>query len=425
MLTQFEMRCWDERNVALSPVSCLGFDWPLAPNLPGNGGEQHRLIFMETERPRPKRVLVNALSARHGGGQTYVMNLLNSLPEDASLEIFVIAPESLNIPTKRKNIRRVHVRGPVKNPFTRALWERICLPKLVCELHADVLFCPGGIIGSKVPRDCRSVTTFQNMMPFDRVQRNKYPLGYMRIRNWLLAREMARSMAKADWVICISEFARRVIQQRVPGLPGKTIVIPHGINSIFRNDREPRPEWLPAGDYILYVSVLDVYKAQLEVVRAFALLKTLRPTSEKLILTGPERSRYADKVRDEIRRLDLQNDVFLTGLVSHETLPSLYHNALINIFASECENCPNIMLEALASGRPLLASCRPPMPEFGGDAAIYFDPSSPRELAEKIQSIIDDPVRLMELSDKLTQRSLLYDWSRAARSTWELIQNCA
>ena len=115
----------------------------------------------------------------------------------------------------------------------------------------------------------------------------------------------------------------------------------------------------------------------------------------------------------------------MTGSMAHHALPSLYRHALINIFASECENCPNIMLEALASGRPLLASCREPMPEFGGDAAIYFDPSSPVELAEKLQSIIDDPVAHGRAIRQGTRRSLLYDGSKAAQRTWELIQDCA
>jgi glycosyltransferase involved in cell wall biosynthesis len=65
------------------------------------------------------------------------------------------------------------------------------------------------------------------------------------------------------------------------------------------------------------------------------------------------------------------------------------------------------------------------MPEFGGDAAVYFDPSSPQELAEKLEFIIDDPARMAELSGKALERSLLYDGSRAAQRTWELIQDCA
>ena len=265
------------------------------------------------------------------------------------------------------------------------------------------------------------MTMFENMIPFDLAQRRKYPLGYMRVRNWLLERVMLRSMKKADQVICHSEFAEKVIENNAPGLSSKIVVIPHGIGLRFRSDRALRPEWLPAERYILYVSTIDVYKAQVEVVRAYALLKQRRPSLEKLVLVGPERPHYAQKVRDEIARLALQPDVFLTGPVSHDQLPSLYQNALINVFASECESCPNIMLEALASGRPLLASNRPPMPEFAGDAAIYFDPSNPQELAEKLRSIIDDPVRLAELSAKATERSQLYDWAKLARTTWTVL----
>jgi glycosyltransferase involved in cell wall biosynthesis len=371
------------------------------------------------------RIVVNALSARQGGGQTYVTNLLESLPERAAAQIFILAPDSLSLPLSKKNFTKIQVKWPVENPFSRAIWEWLCLPKLLKQLNADVLFCPGGIIGGRVPKGCKTVTMFRNMIPFSLMQRRRYGLGYMRIRNWLLERELSRSMAKADRVICISEFARRVIEQKLSGLPGKTIVIPHGINPIFRENHQPRPAWLPAGDYILYVSILDVYKAQLEVVRAVALLKERRPTSEKLVLTGPARSHYARKVRDEIERLGLQNDVVLTGPVSHNDLPALYRHALINIFASECENCPNIMLEALASGRPLLASSRPPMPEFGGDGAIYFDPSSPDELAVKLASVIDNPERLQEMSYRARERSLLYDWEQTARTTWDLIQKCA
>lgn len=371
------------------------------------------------------RIVVNALSARQGGGQTYVINLLESLPERSAAQIFVLAPDSLSLPLSKTNVTKIQVKGPVENPFTRAIWEWLYLPKLLKQLDADVLFCPGGIIGGRVPEGCKTVTMFRNMIPFSLMQRKRYGLSYMRVRNWLLERALSRSMAKADRVICISEFARRVIEQKVRGLPGKTIVIPHGINRIFRENHQPRPAWLPAGNYILYVSILDVYKAQLEVVRAFARLKERRPTSEKLLLTGPDRSHYARKVRDEIERLGLQSDVVLTGTVSHNDLPALYRHALINIFASECENCPNIMLEALASGRPLLASSRPPMPEFGGDGAIYFDPSSLDELAVKLASVIDNPERLQEMSCRARERSLLYDWEQTARTTWDLIQKCA
>jgi len=379
---------------------------------------------MGTSHDAPLKVLVNAFSARLGGGQTYVANLLEFLQEDAPVEVFVLAPESLELP-ERRNVHRIRVRWPVENPVTRAIWAWVCLARLATRLEADVLFCPGGIIGSRVPSGCRSVTTFQNMIPFDLVQRQKYPLGYMRVRNWLLERVMLRSMEKADRVICLSKFSQQVIEDSAPDMAKKIVVIPHGIGRRFRSSGARRPKWLPAGNYILYVSTVDVYKAQVEVVQAYALLKQRRPSIEKLILVGTENPYYAEKVRSEIVRLSLQQDVLLTGHVPHDELPSLYQNALINVFASECENCPHIMLEAMASGRPLLASNRPPMPEFADDAAIYFDPSSPQDLADKLLSVIDNPVRLAELSAKATERSLLYDWATLARATWTVFNDLA
>jgi glycosyltransferase involved in cell wall biosynthesis len=363
------------------------------------------------------KVLVNAFSARLGGGQTYLINLLEFLRQDESVEVFVLAPDSLELP-ERRNIHRIRVHWPVENPVTRAIWEKICLARLARRLEADVLFCPGGIIGSRVPPGCKTVMMFENMIPFDPAQRRKYPLGYMRVRNWLLERALRQSMEKADQVICHSEFAERVLERNAPGLSTKIVVIPHGIGRRFRSEPARRPEWLSAERYILYVSTIDVYKAQIEVVQAYALLKQRRPSVEKLIFVGPERLPYAQKVRKEIVRLRLQEDVLLTGPVPHDQLPSLYQNALINVFASECESCPNILLEAMASGRPLLVSNRPPMPEFAGNAAIYFDPSNPQDLAEKLRSMIDDPVRLAELSTKTRERSQLYDWAKLARTTW-------
>jgi hypothetical protein len=71
------------------------------------------------------RILLNALSARQGGGQTYESNLLNFLTEQSTAEIFVLAPDSLLQPTQRNNIKKISVNWPVENSLVRAVWERL------------------------------------------------------------------------------------------------------------------------------------------------------------------------------------------------------------------------------------------------------------------------------------------------------------
>src|SRR5579863_993166 len=97
------------------------------------------------------RIVVNALSARQGGGQTYVMNLLESFPERSAAQIFLLAPDSLPLPLSKRNFTKIQVKWPVENPVMRAIWEWRYLPRLLKRLNADVLFCPGGIIGGRVP----------------------------------------------------------------------------------------------------------------------------------------------------------------------------------------------------------------------------------------------------------------------------------
>lgn len=371
------------------------------------------------------RILINAFSARQGGGQTYLINLLQHRPVENEIEIFLLAPPSLKLPDGIKGITRLVTNFPVENPFLRALWEKFRLPVLLRQLKVDVFFCPGGTVGAKAPAGCKTVTMFRNMLPFDLKQRKKYPLGYDRFRNWLLNKTLLHSMLSADLVIFISNYAEAVIKVLARGALKKTVVVYHGINPYFRivpGNELPRPTWVPEEGYLLYVSTLDVYKAQIEVIQAYAVLKTKRHTQEKLLLVGFENAWYGKKVRNEVARLGLAKDVIVVGSIPYDQLPAVYQHAAINIYASETENCPNILLEALAAGRPIVSSNIQPMPEFGGDAVVYFDPSLPADLADAILAVIDNPVRQAQLSLRAYERSQLYDWKKSAQLTWDAIE---
>jgi glycosyltransferase involved in cell wall biosynthesis len=105
-------------------------------------------------------------------------------------------------------------------------------------------------------------------------------------------------------------------------------------------------------------------------------------------------------------------------MIPYSMMPAIYQNALVNIFASECENCPNILLEALAAGRPVLSSSYPPMPEFAGTAAVYFDPRAPIQLAEALAATLDDPALMSEMARRAVERSRDFDWHATAKATW-------
>jgi glycosyltransferase involved in cell wall biosynthesis len=228
-------------------------------------------------------------------------------------------------------------------------------------------------------------------------------------------------MRKADLVIFISDFAQNFIQKKLGHLAGRVVVIPHGIDARFFPDVDKPlslPAGVPTGEYFLYVSFIDHYKSQIEVVRAFAQVRKLSKTQASLLLVGAENLPYGEALRREIDSLKLGDAVKVLGNLPHHDLPALYQHARINLFASCTENCPNILLEMMASGRPALVSDRGPMPEFGGQTVTYFDPENVEQLVERWLNLLSDP----ELGNRLTAAAIdrvsTMQWERTASTTW-------
>jgi glycosyltransferase involved in cell wall biosynthesis len=370
------------------------------------------------------KVVIDAYSARIGGGRTYLVQLLERLPADSGIEALVYAPDDLVLP-ERRNLRRGRTGWPVRNPVARAAWQRLALPRVLAAERADVLFCPGGVVATPVPAGCRTVTMFRNMIPFDRRARSAVPMGLQRLRNRILHRVMLRSFATADLTIFISDYARGVIESI--GSVRRAVTIPHGIDRAFRTagTEPPRPAWLPDGEYLLYVSRFDVYKHHHEVVTGYARLPAALRQRFALVLAGECDTPQAARVRSAAAALGVSDRVSFAGPIPYRELPAVYRHAAANLFASSCENCPNILLEALAAGRPVLSSDVMPMPEFGGDAVRYFSPFDPDDISNAIAAVLGDDALAATLAQRAAERGRLFDWDRTAELTWRSIRELA
>src|SRR5690606_16191270 len=130
-------------------------------------------------------------------------------------------------------------------------------------------------------------------------------------------------------------------------------VIPHGVEEHFRY--APRPQ-KPIESYshenpfrLLYVSIINVYKHQWHVSDAVAELRK-QGVPVTLDLIGPAYKPALKRLRNKMRSLDPHKEfIHYRGAISYSELPEWYHAADAFIFASTCENLPNILIEAMAS----------------------------------------------------------------------------
>lgn len=362
---------------------------------------------------------------RDGGGVNYIRNLLelSDPAEHGVREIHLFgAPGVTELFPDRPWIRK-HPIEALGRPLPLRLWYVLTrLPDLLRAAGCDVLYSPGGLaFGNFRPY----VTISRNMMPFRPEFWAMYPrFSLDRFRLWLLRRANAASFERADGMIFLSETARSVISNSLQKPLRRVEVIPHGVN---RERFLPLPRKRKAGRpiRIVYPSRLEPYKHQVEVVRAFGMLLREYPDLE-LELCGPANSSYLPQFVAAAAGVDPEGRrIRYLGEVRNDALPALYAASDLLLFASSCENLPNILIEAMASGIPICCSNRSPMPEIGKDACLYFDPTDPDSIARCMGEALADMDAAKARAVMGLRYAQEYSWDETARRTFGFIAETA
>ena len=377
------------------------------------------------EKIKKKLLVINAFSALRGGGQTYLINLFEEFCKiETNLNIVVLTNcSNKNKFDRFKNpaLKFIEVGFASKNVMFRTLWEVFKLPFFLRDIQADAYFSPGGIMITKMPTGCKSYTVLRNMLPFENRERKRFSFfSYDRFRLFVLKYLFLISYKISDGVIFISNYSRNGVKKFIPDIKEKSVVIYHGINKDFIKTKENNESsgTIVDGNYYLYVSILDSYKAQKEVI--YEWLNIAKNIDDcLLVLAGPKINNYGEQVEEMLSNVDKKTINYI-GAIDYNALPNLYKNARALIFASSCECCPNILLEKLASGRPVICSNKMPMPEFGQDAVVYFDPYKKGSLGRAIQFIEKDG-NINKFSLKSSIRASSFCWTDTASKTFNYL----
>lgn len=167
------------------------------------------------------------------------------------------------------------------------------------------------------------------------------------------------------------------------------------------------------------------YKHQIEVAYAVARLCD-RGIQVTMDFVGPPWGNYADKLTKVVRQLDPSGSFLrVEGAMPFEQLHERYAQADGFVFASSCENLPNILIEAMASGLPIACAQRGPMPEVLGDGGIYFEPESPESIANALKTLVEDRGLQARLAERARARALAYSWKACAEDTFAFLSRFA
>lgn len=374
---------------------------------------------------------IDATNIRQGGGITHLSQLLQAGdPIAAGIgRVTVLANQATAaaLPV-RPWLSKVSSPWMDASLPRRMLGQQFQLPRAIKAAGCDVLFSPGGTlpVWSPVP----AVTMSQNMLPFEPVEAARFGRwSLMRLKMRLLRHSQGRSFRRADGLIFLTGYAQAAVTHSLIGVSCPTALIPHGIEKRFL--QQPRPQ-RPLADCtennpfrVLYVSILMPYKHQVEVAHAASLLRTEGIPIEMRFIGAPWRE-YGDQFKALLNELDPEHNFLLwSGAEPFEALHGFYQRADAFVFASSCENLPNILIEAMAAGLPITSSDRGPMPEVLGDAGVYFDPEVSTSIADTLRRLAADDSLRSRLAELAWHKAQAYSWELCARDTFKFIAQVA
>jgi glycosyltransferase involved in cell wall biosynthesis len=377
-------------------------------------------------------IFVNATSVRLGGGITVIRNLLPAmLNVDGERHRYtVVAREDVreSLDPKHPRIDFAISRFGGRSPLTRALWEQIGIPLRAGFGSADVLLSPANLAVAAAP--VPQVMMFQNMAPFDADVVSRMTPSKRR-RLTILRQAGIASARRVRSVVFISDYARKAIVPQLGIDFARTHRVYLGRDLAFSPSAEGQASGLLEKlgikrPYLLSVSQFYAYKNFVELVVGFSRARRFLPEEVTLYIAGAEHEPdYAATVRTVIRREGLENRVRMLGHIAYDNLPALYAAASMFLFPSTCENFPNILVEAMASGVPTLASRLGSMPEIAGNGADYFDPFDADEIASQIGRYWSDKRGRASLSDSGIEQSHRYSWDETARSLLAILESAS
>jgi glycosyltransferase involved in cell wall biosynthesis len=377
------------------------------------------------------RILVDATAAM-SGGRVYLTHLLPQIAQLTSKhELIILHNGDFDGFEAGARLRLHRVAGLAASnsvwlgkAIIKLLWRLFVLPLHLRRWQPDVLFSNAGFAPGWQPRRTKLVIALHNSMPLraELIEKERSRLRRWRLR--LLRRLMGKAVRRSAATIVFSYDTQQRVQAAFGVAPEKLSVIHHGIDwGAAERERDFNLRQLSLSQpYLLYVSQFHRYKNLTTLLEAFALVLPRHPQLKLAPVGDVADAEYWRECEAQIARLGLTEQVIHLPACEREQLQQLYRGALAFVHPSLAETCSFPLLEALAMGVPIAAARMSALPEIAGEAALYFDPYDPRELADVLEQLIADEGLRATLRARAIARSAQFSWETAARETLRLLE---
>ena len=316
------------------------------------------------------------------------------------------------------NVKAVVTGPPARHPLLWKLWYDIKVPVLLRKYKADVFVSCDGFcsLGTKVPQ-CLVLHDLAFL---------HYPSFIPKSHLLYYKRYTPKMLAKAKVIAAVSAFSKKDITSQYGTAADKINIVYSAAKEIFQpltneEKQATRAKYTGGKEYFIYAGAIHPRKNLVNLLKAFSLFKKRQQSSMKLVLTGRLAWKYDSFVKN-LKTYKYRDDVVMTGYVNEEEIRKLVGAAYTMVYPSLFEGFGVPVLEAMQCDVPVITSLNSSMQEIANEAALYAEPESPADIAEKMMLLYKDEKLRSQLIEKGRVVVKQYSWEQSAERLWQSIE---
>jgi glycosyltransferase involved in cell wall biosynthesis len=354
---------------------------------------------------------------QHGGGvKVYTQRLLRALLDLQSEHEFVFLyrnPVLVGTYGSERSVTEVAL--PARSVLS---WDQVSVPAAVRRHGIDLLYNPKYSI--PLTASCPSVWVCHGLDWY------VMPWGSRLVDRLSHRFLVPRYAARADAIIAVSEVTRQHVMQYLPVPAERVVTVYSGVDDVFRQPlnedrlRQIRAKYSLPERFLLYAGAVYPPKNFARLVQAYARVGPARGIP--LVIAGGENRFLSEDELKEPERLGIAEWVRWPGWVEQEELAAFYALSEALLLPSLFESCGLPVLEAMATGCPVVTADRYGTKELAEGAAILVDPESVESIATGIHRVLDDAGLRRELVAAGRERSRGFRWRRCATETLSVLE---
>lgn len=369
------------------------------------------------------KIFVSVLAFDDGksGVADYIISVVKELCKNHQLDLLIHRSDAEIFPVKHKNISYRYVSERLKKPLLSMLWHLYCLPFVIKAKQYDVVLLPAGNrrLLARYPK--HTVVTFHDLSQYH------IPDKYDALRMFYVKNIVPHYLKKAPIIMAISENTKNDLIKYYHLSTSRVDVNYNGYSpdklKTNVSEAELRQVHKLTRPYILYNSRIEhPLKNHLNLIRAFELLQEEIRDQYDLVLTGIN-GNGSDVVMDYVKSSPAKKNIKFMGYVDNRYMAAFYKYAVLYVFPSLYEGFGIPLLEAMASGIPVICSNRSSLPEIGGDAVMTFDPEMSADIALKMLMVLINADLQKKMVNNSLERVKLYSWQRHVEHILDLFSN--